>query len=133
MSKWLSDYGIISFEGSHPRTPCCLLLPAVQLVVGISSPSWTSFPFFICSCIGLVDWSLTSNFLGLFRYVIRISPSQISSYSFSDYYPYYLLLNLLITLNHPFQGGGGFFCLMQVLTFSCCIATNFQLSFPNFL
>ncbi|KAK3441684.1 hypothetical protein EUGRSUZ_B02004 [Eucalyptus grandis] len=53
---------------SHLRTSCCLLLPAVQLAVGISSPSWTSFPFFICSCIGLVDWSLTSNFLGLFRW-----------------------------------------------------------------
>ncbi|PPR83382.1 hypothetical protein GOBAR_AA37324 [Gossypium barbadense] len=37
------------------------------LVVGISHPSWISLPFFIGSCIGLVDWSLTSNFLGLFR------------------------------------------------------------------
>uniref|UniRef100_F6HU10 Piezo-type mechanosensitive ion channel-like n=1 Tax=Vitis vinifera TaxID=29760 RepID=F6HU10_VITVI len=53
--------------GSHLRVLCCLLLPAVQLVVGISHPSWTSLPFFICSCSGLVDWSLTSNFLGLFR------------------------------------------------------------------
>ncbi|CBI34341.3 unnamed protein product, partial [Vitis vinifera] len=54
--------------GSHLRVLCCLLLPAVQLVVGISHPSWTSLPFFICSCSGLVDWSLTSNFLGLFRW-----------------------------------------------------------------
>ncbi|KAL7205082.1 hypothetical protein ACSBR2_018075 [Camellia fascicularis] len=58
-----------SFEhiGSYLRVLCCLLLPAVQLVVGSSHPSWVSLPFFICSCIGLIDWSLTSNFLGLFR------------------------------------------------------------------
>ncbi|KAF8038803.1 hypothetical protein BT93_B1378 [Corymbia citriodora subsp. variegata] len=64
-------YSSLGDIGSHLRTSCCLLLPAVQLVVGISSPSWTSFPFFICSCIGLVDWSLTSNFLGLFRSNLR--------------------------------------------------------------
>ncbi|KAA8545065.1 hypothetical protein F0562_019836 [Nyssa sinensis] len=59
-----------SFEwiGSHLRVLCCLLLPAVQLVVGISHPSWVSLPFFICSCIGLVDWSFTSNFVGLYRW-----------------------------------------------------------------
>ncbi|XP_042388036.1 piezo-type mechanosensitive ion channel homolog [Zingiber officinale] len=54
--------------GYHLRVVCCLILPAIQLVVGISHPSWISLPFFICSCIGLVDWSLTSNFLGLFRW-----------------------------------------------------------------
>ncbi|XP_062084665.1 piezo-type mechanosensitive ion channel homolog isoform X2 [Humulus lupulus] len=54
--------------GSHVRVLCCLLLPGLQLVVGISHPSWTSLPFFICSGIGLVNWSLTSNFLGLFRW-----------------------------------------------------------------
>ncbi|TYI70493.1 hypothetical protein E1A91_D08G225200v1 [Gossypium mustelinum] len=53
--------------GSHLKVASCLLLPAIQLVVGISHPSWISLPFFIGSCIGLVDWSLTSNFLGLFR------------------------------------------------------------------
>ncbi|XP_022758138.1 piezo-type mechanosensitive ion channel homolog isoform X3 [Durio zibethinus] len=53
--------------GSHLRVASCLLLPAIQLVVGISHPSWVSLPFFIGSCVGLVDWSLTSNFLGLFR------------------------------------------------------------------
>ncbi|KAL6564288.1 hypothetical protein OROMI_015738 [Orobanche minor] len=50
------------------RLASCLLLPAIQLVSGISNPSWLSLPFFICSCVGLVDWSLTSNFLGLFRW-----------------------------------------------------------------
>ncbi|KAK8688451.1 hypothetical protein V6N13_087218 [Hibiscus sabdariffa] len=39
-----------------------------DLVVGISHPSWVSLPFFVGSCVGLVDWSLTSNFLGLFRF-----------------------------------------------------------------
>ncbi|XP_068337805.1 piezo-type mechanosensitive ion channel homolog [Pyrus communis] len=53
---------------SHLRVAALLLLPAIQLVVGISRPSWVSLPFFIGSCIGLVDWSLTSNFLGLFRW-----------------------------------------------------------------
>ncbi|KAM1311614.1 hypothetical protein ACFX2H_008034 [Malus domestica] len=53
---------------SHLRVAVLLLLPAIQLVVGISHPSWVSLPFFIGSCIGLVDWSLTSNFLGLFRW-----------------------------------------------------------------
>lgn len=54
--------------GSHLRVGSCLLLPAIQLVVGISHPSWISLPFFVGSCVGLVDWSLTSNFLGLFRW-----------------------------------------------------------------
>ncbi|KAG6429158.1 hypothetical protein SASPL_107200 [Salvia splendens] len=54
--------------GYRFRLVCCLLLPAVQLATGISNPSWLSLPFFICSCVGLVDWSLTSNFLGLFRW-----------------------------------------------------------------
>uniref|UniRef100_A0A7N2L4K9 Uncharacterized protein n=1 Tax=Quercus lobata TaxID=97700 RepID=A0A7N2L4K9_QUELO len=40
-------------------------LCTAQLVTRISHPSWVSFPFLICSSIGLVDWSLTSNFLGL--------------------------------------------------------------------
>ncbi|XP_042516616.1 piezo-type mechanosensitive ion channel homolog isoform X2 [Macadamia integrifolia] len=53
---------------THLGVACCLLLPAIQLVVGISRPSWASLPYFICSCVGLVDWSLTSNFLGLFRW-----------------------------------------------------------------
>ncbi|XP_017252550.1 piezo-type mechanosensitive ion channel homolog isoform X2 [Daucus carota subsp. sativus] len=54
--------------GYHVRIGFCLLVPAIQLVVGISKPSWVSLPFFICSCVGLVDWSLSSNFLGLFRW-----------------------------------------------------------------
>ncbi|PWA88896.1 hypothetical protein CTI12_AA084740 [Artemisia annua] len=57
--------------GSHLKVAFCLLLPAVQLVVGISYSSWVSLPFFICSCVGLVDWSLTSNFHGLFRSGVR--------------------------------------------------------------
>ncbi|XP_027936634.1 piezo-type mechanosensitive ion channel homolog isoform X1 [Vigna unguiculata] len=59
---------IIEHIGSHLRVASCLLLPAIQLVVGISHPSWASLPFFVGSCVGLVDWSLTSNFLGLFRW-----------------------------------------------------------------
>ncbi|KAL6502839.1 hypothetical protein OROHE_024007 [Orobanche hederae] len=55
-------------EGYRLRLIACLLLPAVQLASGISNPSWLSLPFFMCSCVGLVDWSLTSNFLGLFRW-----------------------------------------------------------------
>ncbi|OEL32097.1 Piezo-type mechanosensitive ion channel-like protein [Dichanthelium oligosanthes] len=54
--------------GYHLRVACCMLLPAAQLVVSISHPSWISLPFFVFSCIGLVDWSLTSNFHGLFRW-----------------------------------------------------------------
>ncbi|XP_052187550.1 piezo-type mechanosensitive ion channel homolog [Diospyros lotus] len=54
--------------GSSFRVASCLLLPAIQLLVGISNPSWVFLPFFICSCVGLVDWSLTSNFLRLFRW-----------------------------------------------------------------
>ncbi|KAK2976815.1 hypothetical protein RJ640_002214 [Escallonia rubra] len=70
--EWENIY-FFCIEGSHLRVVCCLLLPAIQLVVGISHPSWVSLPFFLCSCIGLVDWSLTSNFLGLFwwwRYLL---------------------------------------------------------------
>ncbi|XP_057960873.1 piezo-type mechanosensitive ion channel homolog [Malania oleifera] len=73
LAPWRSScfghlFSSIEYIGSHFRVVCCLLLPGVQLVVGISHPTWTSLPFFICSCIGLVDWSLTSNFLGLFRW-----------------------------------------------------------------
>ncbi|KAF9669400.1 hypothetical protein SADUNF_Sadunf14G0103800 [Salix dunnii] len=42
--------------GSHLKVASCLLLPAIQLGVGISHPSWLSLPFFIASCAGLVDW-----------------------------------------------------------------------------
>nr|GFA30653.1 piezo-type mechanosensitive ion channel homolog [Tanacetum cinerariifolium] len=55
-------------EGSHVKVASFLLLPAIQLVAGISCTSWVSLPFFISSCVGLVDWSLTSNFHGLFRW-----------------------------------------------------------------
>ncbi|KAJ0651143.1 putative Piezo family protein [Helianthus annuus] len=55
-------------EGSYVKVVLFLLLPAVQLVVGISNTSWISLPFFVSSCVGLVDWSLTSNFHGLFRW-----------------------------------------------------------------
>ncbi|GLU07492.1 hypothetical protein SLE2022_244480 [Rubroshorea leprosula] len=67
-SCWGHFLTAIEHLGSHLRVASCLLLPAVQLVVGISHPSWISLPFFIGSCVGLVDWSLTSNFLGLFRW-----------------------------------------------------------------
>ncbi|CAL5378990.1 unnamed protein product [Camellia sinensis] len=73
---------------------CCLLLPAVQLVVGSSHPSWVSLPFFICSCIGLIDWSLTSNFLGLFRYLL-------------------LYAGLNIVLLYVYQLPGEFSCMFQ--------------------
>ncbi|KAJ1257414.1 hypothetical protein BS78_K040800 [Paspalum vaginatum] len=65
---WLNlSFGVEQI-GYHLRVACCLLLPVAQLVVSISHPSWISLPFFVFSCIGLVDWSLTSNFLGLFRW-----------------------------------------------------------------
>ncbi|CAL5433099.1 unnamed protein product [Camellia sinensis] len=67
-SCWGYLSSVIDQIGSHLRVAFCLLLPAIQLLLGISNPSWVSLPFFICSCIGLVDWSLTSNFLGLFRW-----------------------------------------------------------------
>ncbi|CAA7044183.1 unnamed protein product [Microthlaspi erraticum] len=66
---WWSNFsGIFEQLGSHLRVASCLLLPAVQLAVGICNPSWVSLPFFIGSCAGLVDWSLTSNVSGLFRW-----------------------------------------------------------------
>lgn len=67
-SYWGRLISIVEHLGSHLRVASCLLLPAIQLVVGISHPSWASLPFFVGSCVGLVDWSLTSNFLGLFRW-----------------------------------------------------------------
>ncbi|XP_058752948.1 piezo-type mechanosensitive ion channel homolog isoform X1 [Vicia villosa] len=54
--------------GSHLKGLCLLLLPAIQLIAGISHASWVSLPFFICSSIGLVDWSWTSNYIGIFRW-----------------------------------------------------------------
>ncbi|KAJ6723537.1 PIEZO-TYPE MECHANOSENSITIVE ION CHANNEL-like protein [Salix koriyanagi] len=67
-SCWGHFLNLLEHLGSHLRVASCLLLPAIQLIVGISHPSWLSLPFFIASCAGLVDWSLTSNFLGLFRW-----------------------------------------------------------------
>ncbi|KAL9683988.1 hypothetical protein QQ045_021419 [Rhodiola kirilowii] len=65
-SRRFSD--IIDHLGSNLRVVSCLCLPAIQLIVGISHPSWVSLPFFLGSSAGLVDCSLTSNFLGLFRW-----------------------------------------------------------------
>ncbi|KAG6575882.1 Piezo-type mechanosensitive ion channel-like protein, partial [Cucurbita argyrosperma subsp. sororia] len=67
-SCWVHLFSFVDHLGSHLRVASCLLLPAIQIIVGISHPSWVSLPFFIGSCVGLVDWSLTSNFLGLFRW-----------------------------------------------------------------
>ncbi|CAN0892677.1 Piezo-type mechanosensitive ion channel homolog [Linum grandiflorum] len=67
-SAWGRLLAAVEHLGSHFRVASCLLLPAVQLAVGISYPSWLSLPFFVGSCVGLVDWSMTSNFLGLFRW-----------------------------------------------------------------
>ncbi|PPD78772.1 hypothetical protein GOBAR_DD24313 [Gossypium barbadense] len=67
-SCWSNFLTAIERLGSHLRVTSCLLLPPIQLVAGISHPSWISLPFFVSSCVGLVDWSLTSNFLGLFRF-----------------------------------------------------------------
>lgn len=67
-SSWEHLSSFTEQIGSHLKVASCLLSPAIQLVVGISNPSWVSLPFFVCSCVGLVDWSLTSNFLGLFRW-----------------------------------------------------------------
>ncbi|KAI4329741.1 hypothetical protein MLD38_028089 [Melastoma candidum] len=67
-SCWGGFLSILQQLGSRLRIACCLLLPAIQLIAGISYPSWISLPYFIASCVGLVDWSLTSNFLGLFRW-----------------------------------------------------------------
>lgn len=67
-SCWLNFSSAVEHIGPHLRVAGCLLLPAIQLIAGISHPSWVSLPFFICSCVGLVDWSLTGNFLGLFRW-----------------------------------------------------------------
>ncbi|GAB2300559.1 hypothetical protein Dimus_034600 [Dionaea muscipula] len=67
-SCWGTCLSVIRQLGSYIKVTSWFLLPAIQLVAGISHPSWVSLPFFICSCVGLVDWSLTSNFSGLFRW-----------------------------------------------------------------
>ncbi|CAI9102322.1 OLC1v1000569C1 [Oldenlandia corymbosa var. corymbosa] len=61
-----SDLPPGSKDAVHFRILCYFLLPIVQLVHGISHPSWVSLPYFFCSCIGLARWSIKSNFLGLF-------------------------------------------------------------------
>ncbi|KHN03769.1 Piezo-type mechanosensitive ion channel component 2 [Glycine soja] len=45
--SWGHFLSLIEHLGSHLRVASCLLLPAIQLVVGISHPSWASLPFFI--------------------------------------------------------------------------------------
>ena len=65
MSKW--EHGQERRVAKSLMGVCWLLLPPVQLIVGISHVSWVSLPFFIGSSIGLVDWSWTSSYLGIFR------------------------------------------------------------------
>ncbi|XP_078441364.1 piezo-type mechanosensitive ion channel component [Wolffia australiana] len=65
-SFWRTISSSVDVLGPRLKVSCCILLPPLQLAVGISHPSWLSFPFFVCSCVGLVHWSLSSNFLGLF-------------------------------------------------------------------
>ncbi|KAK9732624.1 hypothetical protein RND81_04G011100 [Saponaria officinalis] len=64
---------------SELRGAYWLLLPIIQLGVGISHPSWVSLPYFIGSCVGLVDWSLNSNCLGLFRWWNYFLPYAVSN------------------------------------------------------
>jgi hypothetical protein len=45
------------------------VLPVVQLMAGVSRPSWVALPYFVCSCASLFHWSVTSNFIGLSWYV----------------------------------------------------------------
>ncbi|CAG7908748.1 unnamed protein product [Brassica rapa] len=66
--RWSRFSQLFEHLGFHLRVASCLLLPAVQLALGICNPSWVSLPFFVGSCAGLVDWSLTSNVSGLFRW-----------------------------------------------------------------
>ncbi|XP_074312183.1 piezo-type mechanosensitive ion channel homolog isoform X3 [Silene latifolia] len=68
VSCWGRFSSILVQLGSYVKVFSCFSFPAIQLAVGICHPSWVSLPFFICSCVGLVDWSLTSNFSGLFRW-----------------------------------------------------------------
>lgn len=95
-SCWGHFLNLLEHLGSHLRVASCLLLPAIQLGVGISHPSWLSLPFFIASCAGLVDWSLTSNFLGLFRWW---RPLQLyASVNIILLYTYQLPIEFLSTL-----------------------------------
>ncbi|XP_073040699.1 uncharacterized protein [Primulina eburnea] len=54
-------------RGYRLRLVSCLAVPAVQSVAGICNPSWISLPIVLCSCVGLIEWSLMSHFVGLFR------------------------------------------------------------------
>ncbi|XP_043816206.1 piezo-type mechanosensitive ion channel homolog isoform X4 [Manihot esculenta] len=67
--SWLRHlFSSVTHIGSHLKVLCCLLLPVVQLVAASSHPSWLSLPFFVCSSVGLINWSTTSNFLALFQW-----------------------------------------------------------------
>ncbi|KAH7277309.1 hypothetical protein KP509_39G044800 [Ceratopteris richardii] len=57
-----------------------ILLPAVQLLAAVARPCWMSFPFFICSCIGLFHWALSGNFVGLswsWNYLLLLTGLEI--------------------------------------------------------
>ncbi|XP_073040698.1 piezo-type mechanosensitive ion channel homolog isoform X1 [Primulina eburnea] len=58
---------VIEHIGYRLRLVSCLAVPAVQSVAGICNPSWISLPIVLCSCVGLIEWSLMSHFVGLFR------------------------------------------------------------------
>lgn len=92
----INYFSVLPFEGSHLRVASCLLLPAIQLVVGISHPSWASLPFFIGSCVGLVDWSLTSNFLGLFRWFLN------ACFCYARFFSFFPLGNIWFYFKSPF-------------------------------
>uniref|UniRef100_M4DY56 Uncharacterized protein n=1 Tax=Brassica campestris TaxID=3711 RepID=M4DY56_BRACM len=83
--RWSRFSELFEHLGSHLRVASCLLLPAVQLALGICNPSWVSLPFFVGSCAGLVDWSLTSNVSGLFRIGIACSRTSFETDSHLSY------------------------------------------------
>lgn len=118
--------------GSHLRVASCLLLPAVQLVVGISNPSWVSLPFFICSCVGLVDWSLTSNFSGLFRwwrliwlytainiFLLYVYQLPVSFFGIVDYIAQLAGLYKISTKSEWLEIGSGLSLVLFFLMLSC--------------
>ncbi|KAL9235075.1 hypothetical protein vseg_009871 [Gypsophila vaccaria] len=98
--------------GSKLRGACWLLLPIIQLSVGVSHPSWIYLPYFIGSCVGLVDWSLNSNCLGLFRWWNYFLPYAVSNI--------FLLFIYQLPIEFPdiFEGFAGFIGLYKISSLS---------------
>ncbi|XP_057815209.2 piezo-type mechanosensitive ion channel homolog isoform X1 [Cryptomeria japonica] len=64
-SSWRKLLSSLLHFGFQLKILFRLALPGLQLLVGVSHPSWMSLPFFMCSCMSLLNWCLRIKIAGI--------------------------------------------------------------------